>query len=149
MRATGMTLDLPVLRELALLAGCSLAVLLLFHRLRLPPVAGFLVTGVLIGPGGLGIVRDPATVRTLAEIGVVLLLFTVGLEFSLTDIRRLGRGAFLAGALQILFTVAVVAGALMAFGAHPARALFFGVLLAPSSTALLFKLLTDSAELTT
>jgi CPA2 family monovalent cation:H+ antiporter-2 len=144
-----MTHDLPVLRELALLAGCSLAILLLFHRLRLPPVAGFLVTGVLIGPGGLGLVRDPATVRTVAEIGVVLLLFTVGLEFSLTDIRRLGRRAFIAGVLQILFTVTVVAGALMAFGAHPARALFFGVLLAPSSTALLFKLLTDSAELTT
>ena len=60
--------DLPVLRELVLLSGCSLVVVLLFRRVKLPPVVGFLVTGVLLGPGGFGLIRDHATISTLAEM---------------------------------------------------------------------------------
>ncbi|MEP7028064.1 MAG: cation:proton antiporter, partial [Candidatus Eisenbacteria bacterium] len=139
--------ELPVLRELALLAGCSLAVVLLFGRIRVPPIIGFLVTGVLIGPGGFGLVRDQATITTLAEIGVVLLLFTVGLEFSIADLKQLGVRSAVAGLLQVLLTALVVAGALMLAGALAARAIFFGLLLAPSSTALLLRLITDSGSL--
>jgi CPA2 family monovalent cation:H+ antiporter-2 len=142
-----MTHDLPVLRELVLLAGCSLAIILLFRRFRMPPVVGFLVTGILLGPGGFGLIRDPATISTLAEIGVVLLLFTVGLEFSIADLRKLGARAALAGLLQVVGTAAVVALVLLMAGAHPARAIFFGLLLAPSSTALVFRLITDRGEL--
>lgn len=142
-----MTHDLPVLRELVLLAGCSLVVILLFRRVKLPPVVGFLVTGILLGPGGFGLVRDPDTISTLAEIGVVLLLFTVGLEFSIADLRKLGAKAALAGILQVLLTASIVALVLLMAGAHPARAIFFGLLLAPSSTALLFRLITDRGEL--
>jgi CPA2 family monovalent cation:H+ antiporter-2 len=141
------THDIPILRELALLAGVSLLVNLLLRRLRVPTVVGFLLTGVLIGPGGFGLVRDPKTVQVLAEIGVVLLLFAVGLEFSIHDLRKLGRRVPVAGALQILGTSLVVWLALVAFGTDPARALFFGLLLAPSSTALVFRLITDRGEL--
>ena len=91
--------------------------------------------------------RDPDLVRTLAEFGVVVLLFTVGLEFSFADLKRLGRRALVAGALQVLFTVAVVAAALVLGGRHPARALFLGMLVSLSSTALVLKLLTDRIEL--
>jgi CPA2 family monovalent cation:H+ antiporter-2 len=142
-----MTHDLPVLRELVLLAGCSLAIIFLFQRIKLPPVVGFLVTGILLGPGGFGLVTDRTTIATLAEIGVVLLLFTVGLEFSIADLRKLGAKAALAGLLQVLLTAALVALVLFLAGAHPARAIFFGLLLAPSSTALLFRLITDRGEL--
>ena len=58
------THDLPILRELVMLAGCSLAIILLFRRVKLPPVVGFLVTGILLGPGGFGMVKDPATIST-------------------------------------------------------------------------------------
>jgi CPA2 family monovalent cation:H+ antiporter-2 len=139
--------DIPVLRELLLIAGSSLAVVLLFQRLRLPPTIGFIVTGILIGPGGLGLVRDDAFVRTMAEIGVILLLFTVGLEFSLSDLRRLGRTAVVGGGLQVFLTLAVVAAGLLAFGMHPSRAVFLGMLAALSSTAVVLKLLTDRFEL--
>jgi monovalent cation:H+ antiporter-2, CPA2 family len=139
--------EIPVLRELILLAGASLAVVLLFRRLRLPATVGFIVTGILIGPGAFALVRDPALVRTLAEFGVVVLLFTVGLEFSFADLKRLGRRALVAGAMQVLLTVAVVAGALVLGGRHPARALFVGMLVSLSSTALVLKLLTDRIEL--
>src|SRR5438093_272836 len=141
-----MSHDMPVLRELVVLAGVSLVVVLLFQRLRLPAIIGFMVSGVVIGPGGFGLVRDTALVKTLAEFGVVLLLFMVGLEFSLADIRRLGRTALLAGALQVALTAGAVAAALMALGHHPARALFFGMLVSLSSTAVVLKLLTDRLE---
>jgi CPA2 family monovalent cation:H+ antiporter-2 len=139
--------EIPVLRELILLAGASLAVLLLFRRLRLPATVGFIVTGILIGPGAFALVHDPAVVSTLAEFGVVVLLFAVGLEFSFADLKRLGRAALVGGALQVLFTVAVVAAVLVASGRPPARALFLGMLVSLSSTALVLKLLTDRIEL--
>lgn len=136
-----------ILRELALLAGLSLAVNLALRRLRVPPVIGFLLTGILIGPTALGLVDEPETVNALAEIGVVLLLFAIGLEFSVADLRKLGRRAFLAGAAQVLGTALGATLLLLALGAPPAQAVFFGILIAPSSTALVFRLLTDRGEL--
>jgi K+:H+ antiporter len=142
-----MSHGIPVLGELLVLAGASLAVVMLFRRLRLPAAIGFIVTGVLVGPGGFRLVGDPELVHTLADFGVVLLLFTVGLELSLTELGRIGRGALLSGALQVLLTVGLVGGVLAAAGLHPARAVFFGLLLALSSTALVLKLLSDRLEL--
>ena len=142
-----MTHGIPVLAELLVLAGVSLAVVMLFRRLRLPATIGFIVTGVLIGPGGLGLIHDADLVRTLAEFGVVLLLFTVGLDLSLADLARVGRRAVVAGTLQVVLTVSLVFAVLAAAGLHPGRALFFGLLVTLSSTALVFKLLTDRLEL--
>jgi K+:H+ antiporter len=142
-----MSHGIPILGELLMLAGVSLAVVMLFRRLRLPAAIGFIVSGVLIGPGGFGLIGDEQLVRTLAEFGVVLLLFTVGLELSVTDLGRVGRTAFVAGALQVGLTVGLVGGVLALAGIHPARALFFGMLVALSSTALVLKLLSDRLEL--
>jgi CPA2 family monovalent cation:H+ antiporter-2 len=139
--------QLPVLGELLILASISLAVVMLVRRVRLPATVGFIVAGVIIGPGGFGLIRDPELVHTFADIGVVMLLFTVGLEFTLADLGRIGRGAVIGGVLQIVLTVALVAGPLTIAGVHPARGVFFGLLLALSSTALVFKLLTDRLEL--
>ncbi len=138
--------EVGVLRELIVLAGVSLAVVLLFQRLRLPALVGFIATGVLIGPGGLGLVGDPALVQTLAEIGVVVLLFTVGLEFSLADLRAMGRRTVVAGALQMTFTLAAVAALLTLAGVRPPQALFVGMMAALSSTAVVLKLLSDRAS---
>lgn len=142
-----MTHEIPVLRELVVLASVSLLVVLLFQRLRLPAMMGFMTAGILIGPGGFALVGDVGLIRTLAEFGVVLLLFMVGLEFSLADLRRLGRVAFVAGLLQVALTVAVVAALVMAAGQHPARAIFLGMLVSLSSTAVVLKLLGDRLEL--
>jgi CPA2 family monovalent cation:H+ antiporter-2 len=143
-----MSHGIPVLGELLMLAGVSLAVVMLFRRLRLPAAIGFIVSGVLIGPGGFALIPDQDLVHTLAEIGVVLLLFTVGLELRVADLARGGRTLLIGGALQVLFTVAMAGGLLLLAGLHPARALFFGLLIALSSTALVFKLLADRLELT-
>lgn len=136
-----------ILGEILTIAGVSLGMVLLFQRLRLPAVSAFIVTGMIIGPGGLGLVQDPELVATLAEIGVVLLLFTVGLEFSITDLRALGRAPLIGGVLQVLLSIVLVAGVLLGFGLHPARAIFFGLLASLSSTAVVLKLLSDRGEM--
>ena len=143
-----MSHDAPVLRELLLLAGVALLVLVLFRRLRLPAAVGFIITGVVVGPGGLGLVEDAALVGTLAEFGVMFLLFTVGLGLSHHDLRRMGRVAVLGGLLQMMLTGAATAALLLVFGQHPARAAFVGILVSLSSTALVLRVLTDRLELT-
>ena len=142
-----MTESLPVLRELVLFAGLALGVSLACGRLRMPAVTGFIITGALIGPGGLRLIQDPYTIQTLAEIGVVLLMFTVGLEFSLADLRALGPRTAIAGVLQMAFTAALLAPVLVLAGLHPAQATFMSFAAAISSTTLLLKVITDRGEL--
>jgi len=76
-----------LLADLAIIFTVSLVVVLLFHRFRLPPVPGFIVAGVLLGPNALGLVNDVTGVERLADVGVILLLFTVGIEFSAGRLR--------------------------------------------------------------
>jgi CPA2 family monovalent cation:H+ antiporter-2 len=137
---------LPIFGELALLAAAALVVSMLLRYLRLPSVVAFLVTGVLIGPGGLGLVGEPETVRSLAEIGIVMLLFAVGLEFSIGDLKRLGRSGAIAGLVQIVLTAGLATAVLMVVGIPPARAVFFGLLVTPSSTALVLRMITERGE---
>ena len=88
---------LPFLGEIAALFAASVLVAYLCYRVGLVPIAGFLLAGVLIGPGALGLVEDQALIDMLAEVGVILLLFTIGIEFSLEKMARLGRAILLGG----------------------------------------------------
>lgn len=142
-----MTHDVGALRDLLLIAGASLVVLVIFQRLRIPAAVGFIATGVLVGPFGLGWIDDVELVRTLADFGVMFLLFTVGLELSRHDLKQLGRPMLVGGALQVLITLGLVAGVVLLAGLHPAQAIFFGMLASMSSTALVLRLLTDRVEL--
>ncbi len=142
-------MQLPVLRELILIAGVSLVMVLLLHRFRIPALVAFIAAGAVLGPGMTGLIRDETLVHSLAELGVVLLLFMVGLELSLADLRRLGRRALIGGAAYVVAVLALVAGPLAALGVHPATAIFAGMLAAVSSTAVVFKLLTDRGDLDT
>ncbi len=139
--------QLLVLKDLAVIFAVSLLVILAFHRVKLPPLPGFIVAGVLLGPNALGLVSDVHRVEGLAEVGVVLLLFTIGIEFSLSRLREMGRQVLVGGGLQVGLTVAAAAGLAAALG-HPWRvALFLGCLTALSSTALVLKGLTDQGEI--
>jgi CPA2 family monovalent cation:H+ antiporter-2 len=119
----------------------------IFKRLRLPTIAGFLVMGALVGPGGLSLVADPERVQTLAELGVVFLLFEVGLELPLERLRRLWRRALLAGGLQVGITVFGIAAVGIALGMDSSAALVLGGLVAISSTALVLRSLSDRGEI--
>jgi CPA2 family monovalent cation:H+ antiporter-2 len=135
------------LGPLALIFLAALGAAFLLHRLKQPPLIGFLAAGALLGPFGLGLVADVDVVETLAELGVVLLLFTVGLELSLGNLRRLGKIVWVAGPIQVVGTIALVTGLALAGGYPLAKGLFFGFLVALSSTAIVLKLLFDRREL--
>lgn len=138
-----------VLLELALLFALCVAVAVTFHRLRLPPIVGFLVAGVLVGPNTIGLVRHEEMVRELAEVGIVVLLFAVGLEVPLHHLARLRRTILQGGLLQIVGTIAVAALACRMLGTSWPAAVFLGFLLSLSSTAASTKMLVDHGELST
>jgi CPA2 family monovalent cation:H+ antiporter-2 len=116
-------------------------------RLRLPAIVGFLVIGALVGPHGLAIVQDPDRVSSFAELGVVFLLFQIGLELPIERIRRFFREAMVAGGLQVALTLAAGWGVALALGVTGTGAWVMGALIAMSSTALVMGLLNDRGEI--
>ncbi|HEX6812721.1 MAG TPA: cation:proton antiporter [Planctomycetota bacterium] len=136
-----------VLLELALLFALCVAVSVTFHRLNLPPIVGFLVAGVFVGPNAIGLVKHEEMVRELAEVGIVVLLFAVGLEVPLGQLARLKRTILLGGGVQVVVTVAAAAAVCWAAGMPLSAAVFLGFLLSLSSTAASTKMLVDHGEL--
>jgi CPA2 family monovalent cation:H+ antiporter-2 len=136
-----------LLRDLLVLVVLAIPVVALMLRLRLPTIVGFLVTGIVIGPHALGLVREVESVHQLADMGVVLLLFTIGLELSLTKVAKLGRVLLQAGGIQVAGTLAAVALGAAALGASTARAVLYGALVALSSTAIVLKIYSERGAL--
>jgi CPA2 family monovalent cation:H+ antiporter-2 len=140
-------MTIPLLTDIVIILGLSLAVILLFHRVRLPLVLAFLLTGILAGPHGLGLIRAVHEVEILAEVGVVLLLFSIGIEFSLGSLVRIWRSVVLGGALQVGLTGAAIFFTARAFGQTPREAVFMGMLVSLSSTAIVLRVLHERAEI--
>lgn len=138
-----------ILRDLVILVAAALPVVIAAHRYHIPAVVAFLLTGVVIGPNGLGLIGRPESVAELAELGVVLLLFTIGLELSLSRVVRLGRLVAQGGGFQVLGTAAVSAAVALALGSRLNAAVLYGLLVALSSTAIVLKLFADRGELDT
>ncbi|HEY5593733.1 MAG TPA: cation:proton antiporter [Nitrospiria bacterium] len=135
-------------RDLVVIFGLSVAVVLVFHRLRLPSIVGFLIAGGLVGPYGLNLIDDLERVEVLAEVGVVLLLFTIGLEFSLARLARIRAFAIGGGALQVGLTIALTAFVgFFLFRTSVQSGVFWGFLAALSSTAIVLKILMERGEL--
>lgn len=139
-------ITVPFLGDVVLLLLLCVAIAYVCHRLRLETVVGFLLAGVLIGPSALGLVQDAGLVDGLAEVGVILLLFTIGLEFSLEKLDRLRRAILTGGGMQVSVTLILVSGLLALTGVPMPVALFTGSLVALSSTAIVLQLLTDRRE---
>src|SRR5512137_1160303 len=97
-----------VLQDLEILFGLALVTVVLFRRLQFPSIIGFLVTGIVAGPYALGFITDTHQVEQMAEIGVVLLLFTIGIEFSLKELMRIKQLVFWGGGLQLVTTILAV-----------------------------------------
>lgn len=138
-----------LLTELVLIVSMATLVVAISQRLNLPSLLGFLFTGLVLGPVGLGLVSDSHAIELMAEIGVVLLMFTIGLEVSLKDLARLASRVLGAGSLQLAATTGLVAALFLAMGYNPTLAVVAGLLVAPSSTALVLRLLGERGELST
>jgi CPA2 family monovalent cation:H+ antiporter-2 len=141
--AAGIPAFLPEVVAL-IVAGALIA--FVCQRLGLVPILGFLFAGVLIGPHGIRLVMDQQIVDSAAEIGVILLLFTIGIEFSLEKLARIRKLIFVGGGLQVVFATLATAGTLSLFGVSLPAAIFSGFLVALSSTAIVLKLLEGSGE---
>jgi CPA2 family monovalent cation:H+ antiporter-2 len=138
---------LEILRDLSIIFGTSVLVVLVLHRLRFPTITGFLLSGMAVGPYGLGLISDTDRIQSLADAGVILLLFTVGMEFSLAMLRRL-LGAAVMGALLPLaaFSLMGLAVAPM-LGLTREQGIFLGFLVSISSTVIPLKALADRGAL--
>ncbi|WP_447793261.1 cation:proton antiporter [Pseudomonas farris] len=133
--------------NLLIIFTSSLVVIALFQRLRLPPVLGYLCVGLMIGPTAFNWVNESEELPDLAELGVVFLLFSLGLEFSLSKMLALRQVVFGLGSLQVLGSGIVLGGLLMLFGMPTIPALLLGTGLALSSTAIVSKELSSLGEL--
>ena len=140
-------MDIPLLSDIAIIFGLSIAVLFIFHLIRVPAIVGFLLTGILAGPHGLGLVKAVQEVETLAEVGVVLLLFAIGLEFSLKSMLQIKKSILMGGSLQVLVTILVVFVIAVQIGPSFDDSVFMGFLIALSSTAIVLKLIQERAEI--
>ncbi len=139
-------MEIPFIKDLLIIFGLALAVVLVSRRVKAPVVVGLLLTGVIAGPHGLGAIEAKHEVEVLAEIGVVLLLFTIGIEFSLARLMRIKATVLIGGGLQVAATLAAGAAITMLTGRAWNQAIFFGCLLALSSTAIVLKLVQERAE---
>ncbi|BCS54932.1 cation:proton antiporter [Geobacter sp. SVR] len=134
------------LQDVEILFGLALITVVLFRYLKFPTIIGFLATGILAGPHSMAFIKDTHQVEQMAEIGVVLLLFTIGIELSLKELMRIKHLVLWGGGLQVLITILAVAAIGTAFGFSGPQSTFFGFLVALSSTAILMKLLIDAGQ---
>jgi len=143
----GAMMGTALLQDIIVICGLALCVIFVCRRLAIPSIVGFLLTGVVAGPHGLGLVRHVGEVEELAEIGVICLLFTIGLEFSFKGLLQIRFISLVGGSLQVGLTL--TASALLAglAGLPPNQSIFFGFLVTLSSTAIVLKILQERAEI--
>jgi CPA2 family monovalent cation:H+ antiporter-2 len=140
-------METDILRSLVIILSVSALIVFALSRVKIPPLVGFLLAGVIIGPHGLALLRDTHAVELMAEIGVILLLFTIGIEFSLSRLIRMKKAVIAGGGSQVALTIGL--SALMSYTATRSlnTSLFFGFLIALSSTAIVLKMLTEKGEI--
>jgi monovalent cation:H+ antiporter-2, CPA2 family len=138
--------ELPFLRQLIIVLTATISIVFVFQKLRLPTIVGFLLAGVIIGPNGLQLIQSVSQVETLAEIGVVLLLFSIGLELSFKTMVSVQRRVIWAALLQVGLTTLLVLALTRFLGVSIEVGIFYGFLLSLSSTAIVLRIYNDRRE---
>ncbi|MEN8193701.1 MAG: cation:proton antiporter [Bacteroidota bacterium] len=139
-------MEILILNDIVIIFGLAIAVIFICHRLHVPVIVGFLLTGIFTGPYGLGVVKAVHEVEIFAEVGVVLLLFTIGIEFSFQRLLQIRKSVLLGGSLQVVLTFLAMLFITVHFGQALSKAIFIGFLVALSSTAIVLKLIQERAE---
>ncbi|HEX3002514.1 MAG TPA: cation:proton antiporter, partial [Methanoregula sp.] len=138
---------IELLNNILIIFAIALVVGLIFNRIKVPPLVAFILTGIIVGPYVLSIVRSQEQVNSLAEIGIILLLFTIGLEFSFKDLWKIRLIAIAGGALQLVLSFAFFCGLALLFGRPPSEAVLMGFLFSLSSTAIVLKIPHEKGEI--
>jgi monovalent cation:H+ antiporter-2, CPA2 family len=139
-------MEFEFLKSLEIIFIASAAVILFLYKLKIPSLIGFIIAGIIIGPHGIGLIKDIHFIQILAEIGVILLLFTIGIEFSMTKLFRIKKAVLGGGGAQVLLTIIISAALTYLAIGNINKSIFFGFLYALSSTAIVLKLLTERGE---
>lgn len=137
-----------LLQDVLILMSFSVVIVFILQRLKLPSILGFIITGIIIGPYGFGIVNAVEEVEVISEIGVILLLFVIGMELSLRQLASIKKTVFIGGFIQVGITVLVVGVSYYSLGYSWNEAAFVGFLFSLSSTAIVLKVFQDRNEIT-
>ncbi len=140
-------MHIPILTEIVIMLGISVLMILLFQRFKLPSILGLLATGMIAGPHGMGLIEASEEVEMLAEIGVIFLLFVIGVEFSFKHLASIRKTVLIGGTVQVGGTILATAGIVNLFGLPVKEAIFAGFLVSLSSTAIVLKLLQEKGEI--
>ena len=140
-------IDIPIFNDIVIIFSLAILVIYLCQKLSIPSVVGLLLTGVLAGPNGLGLVKEVHNVEIMAEVGIILLLFTIGIEFSIGKLLQIKKQVLLGGTLQVVLTTLAALLVTSNMGWPLGEALFIGFLISLSSTAIVLNILQDRAEI--
>lgn len=140
-------MQIPLLSGIVVIFSLAVVVILICHRLKIPTVVGYLITGILAGPHGFSLINEIHEVEILAEIGIILLLFTIGIEFSLKKLLELKKYVLVGGSLQLLLTGGISLLVAMLVGLNLNHAIFVGFLITLSSTAIVLKIIQERGEI--
>ncbi len=141
-------MHLPLLKEIILLLSFSVVIVYFLQKLKLPSILGFIVTGILIGPYGFSLINAVEQVNLISEIGVIMLLFVIGMELSIKQLAAMKKTVFVGGGFQVAVTVLIAAIAYFLLGHSWNQSVFIGFLFSLSSTAIVLKILQDKGEIT-
>lgn len=140
-------MQIPLLNDIAVIFILAIFVIYVFNKIHIPSIIGFLLTGVIAGPYALGLVKATHEVDIMAEIGIVLLLFSIGMEFSIENLMKIRRTVFLGGTIQVLLSVILAYTFSNLIGLGLGQSVFIGYLISLSSTAIVIKLIQDKGEI--
>ncbi len=136
-----------IIKDIVLILLVSIPIIFIFNKLKLPSIVGFLAAGMIIGPHGFHLISEITEIEVMAEVGVILLLFVIGLEVSIKQLMRMKKFLILAGGFQLIGTIAFSSIIFYSFGINITQSIFLAMLVSLSSTAIVLKLLSDKREL--
>lgn len=140
-------MHLPILPDIVIILGLSVFTILIFQKIKLPAILGFLITGIIVGPYGLNLIEAKHEVEVLSEIGIIFLLFVIGIEFSLKGLASIKNTVLIGGGVQVIGTIGLVTFLAYELGLSIQSAVFMGFLISLSSTAIVLKMLQEKGEL--
>ncbi|MEM0938767.1 MAG: cation:proton antiporter [Bacteroidota bacterium] len=142
-------MDLHILLNIFILFSLTLLIIIVCNFFKIPHLVGYLIAGIILSPNTTSLLSAAHEVEVYAEIGVILLLFTVGLEFSFGNLKKIKKYVLLGGFMQVILTIIITAGLIMLMGRQVQESVFWGFVTALSSTAIVIKILQDRVKLNT
>ncbi len=139
--------EVSIIKDIVIILLVSIPIIFVFKKINLPSIVGFLIAGMIIGPYGFQLISEIEQVKVMAEIGVILLLFTIGLEVSFSRLMEMKRYLLAAGGMQVLLTIIIAGAIFFLFNIPVNKSIYYGMLVSLSSTAIVLKILSDKGEL--